>query len=149
MIKSRFIIGMLAIYSNLVFRFETFGAHFRMWILCIFMQFSKIGNKFWIIFTYCFLIIKNGWIRKFVYFHFELFWRLKKLFYVFGQIGPIISYNAKVSKIIDILVNVNSDVVNKSPVTVLTKVNIKIKMDHAKFCIKTRSSKSISFKTWF
>ena len=35
----------------------------------------------------------------------------------------------------------NSGVVNKSPVIVLTKVNIKIKMDHAKFLIKSRSSK--------
>ena len=45
------------------------------------------------------------------------------------------------SKVIDILVNGNSDIVNKSPVIVLTKVNIKIKMDHAKFLIKSRSSK--------
>ena len=45
------------------------------------------------------------------------------------------------SKVIDILVNGNSDVVNKSPVTVLTKVNIKIKMDQAKFLLKSRCTK--------
>ena len=45
------------------------------------------------------------------------------------------------SKVIDILVNVNSDVVNKSPVIVLTKVNIKIKMDQAKFLLKSSCTK--------
>ena len=53
------------------------------------------------------------------------------------------------SKVIDILVNGNSDVVNKSPVIVLTKVNIKIKMDHAKFLLKSSCTKWISFKSWF
>ena len=35
----------------------------------------------------------------------------------------------------------NSGVVNKSPVIVLTKVNIKIKMDHAKFLLKSSCTK--------
>ena len=43
----------------------------------------------------------------------------------------------------------NSGVVNKSPVIVLTKVNIKIKMDHAKFLLKSSCTKWISFKSWF
>ena len=66
---------------------------------------------------------------------------LKSCFAFLDKQVQIISYNAKMSKLIDILVNGNSDVVNKSPVTVLTKVIIKIKMDHAKFLIKSRSSK--------
>ena len=53
------------------------------------------------------------------------------------------------SKVIDILVNGNSDIVNKSPVIVLTKVNIKIKMDQAKFLLKSSCTKWISFKSWF
>ena len=46
----------------------------------------------------------------------------------------------------------NSDIVNKSqddksPVIVLTKVNIKIKIDHAKFLLKSRCTKWISIET--
>ena len=87
------------IHINLLW-FWNFWAGFSEQYFNIFTQFSNIGTKFWMIFTWYILISKNGWIRKFVYFHFELCWHFKKLFCVFEQILPNIFKNARKLKVI-------------------------------------------------
>ena len=130
----------------MVFRFETFGAVFSTQIPCNSVQSSIFRTKFWASITWYvlfFYYIRNLFL--FILTFEAAFWR----FWTYiTRISQTVSKKARQFGSC-CHASGNSGVVNKSPVIVLTKVNIKIKMDQAKFLLKSSCTKWISFKSWF
>ena len=140
------------IHSNLVFHGNKYRALFTVCSLHNFRQISEVEIEFWTVLTYWHWFIKTGWIWRFVFFHFDdIWWSCCKQTPELPELGDWVAKDNWLAFLVNICLILMMFVWKRKNLSVssLTNANIKIKMDRAKFLIKSSGSKWIMFKTYF